>query len=75
MLMVMQLLKILTPTGLFDWILHFTGGSRAMKFRMLISLSDSLSGMSDMENLLGSILLPTLFLGGTFRVHADLQRS
>ena len=30
MVQLSRLLKILTPTGLFDWILHVTGGSRAM---------------------------------------------
>jgi all-trans-retinol dehydrogenase (NAD+) len=30
MIQVMRLLKVLLPTGLFDWILHVTGGSRAM---------------------------------------------
>ena len=30
MIQLMRLLKVLLPTGLFDWILHLTGGSRAM---------------------------------------------
>jgi len=30
MIQVMRLLKVLLPTGLFDWILHITGGSKAM---------------------------------------------
>lgn len=30
MILVTRLLKVILPTGLFDWILHVTGGSRAM---------------------------------------------
>ena len=30
MIQLMRLLKVLLPTGLFDWILHLTGGSQAM---------------------------------------------
>ncbi len=30
MIQFMSLLKVVIPTGLFDWILHVTGGSRAM---------------------------------------------
>jgi len=30
MVQAMRLLKVLLPTGLFDWILHVTGGSKAM---------------------------------------------
>jgi all-trans-retinol dehydrogenase (NAD+) len=31
MLLVTRLLKVILPTGLLDWILHVTGGSRAMR--------------------------------------------
>ena len=30
MIQLMRLLKVLLPTGLFDWILHINGGSKAM---------------------------------------------
>lgn len=30
MILVMRLLKVLMPTGLFDWLVHVTGGSKAM---------------------------------------------
>ncbi|MCP3956033.1 MAG: SDR family oxidoreductase, partial [Desulfobacterales bacterium] len=30
MILMTRLLKVILPTGLFDWILHVTGGSRAM---------------------------------------------
>ena len=30
MILMTRLLKVILPTGLFDWVLHITGGSRAM---------------------------------------------